>query len=139
MRIGLLPLLLINCLTVVIYANPTRGQEILNKKVDLVAQQKEVKVILNEISKTTGEKFVYSAKKAPTPTKVSLSAINQRLAEVLDKLLTPLDIFYHVSGDQVVLMRKGDDDNTQYFFDPETEKKTLDEASVAKLITGKVT
>jgi len=139
MRIGLLPMLLINCLTVVIYANPTRGQEILNKKIDLVAQQKEVKIILNEISKTAGVKFVYSAQKIPSHQKVSFTAYNQRLADVLDKLLTPLNIFYHVSGDQVVLMRKGDDDNTRYLFNTEAEKKTMDEATVAKLITGKVT
>lgn len=139
MRIGLLPLLLINCLTVMIYANPTRGQEVLNKKLDLVVQQQEIKSILNQISKTTGVKFVYSAQKVPTHKKVSFSAYNQRLAEVLDKLLAPLDIFYHVSGEQVVLMKRGDDDNTQYFFNSETEKKTLDEAAVAKLITGKVT
>src|SRR5882757_6099870 len=139
MRIGLLPLLLINCLTVMIYANPTRGQEILNKKIDLVAQQEEVKAILNQISKSAGVKFVYSAQKVPAHKKVSFSAYNQRLAEILDKLLAPLDIFYHVSGDQVVLMRKGDDDNTQYFFSPETDKKTLYDVSIAKLITGKVT
>jgi len=139
MRIGLLPLLLINCLTVMIYANPTRGQELLNKKIDLVAQQEEVKAILNQISRTTGAKFVYSAQKVPAHKKVTLLAYNQRLAEVLDKLLAPLDIFYHVSGDQVVLMRKGDDDNTQYFFSSDADKKTLDETTVAKLITGKVT
>ncbi|HTI11654.1 MAG TPA: TonB-dependent receptor [Puia sp.] len=122
-----------------IYANPTRGQEILNKKIDLVAQQQEVKAILNQISKSAGVKFVYSAEKVPAHKKVSLSAYNQRLAEILDRLLAPLDIFYHVSGDQVVLMRRGDDDNTYYLFSPETEKKTMDETSDAKLISGKVT
>lgn len=122
-----------------IYANPTRGQEVLDKKMDLVARQEEVKTILGEISKTTGVKFVYSAQKVPTHTKVSLSAYNQRLAEILDRLLAPLDIFYHVSGNQVVLMRKGDDDNAQYFFNADIDKKALNEAAAARLITGKVT
>jgi len=139
MRIGLLPLLLINCLAVVIYASPINGQEVLNKKISLVAQQEEMKTILTAIGKAAGVKFVYSAQKIPTHKKMTVSANNQRLAEVLDGLLSPLNIFYHVSGLQVVLMQKGDDDNTQYLFDAEADKNTLEAATLGKVITGKIT
>src|SRR5579859_3496119 len=91
MRIGLLPLLLINCLAIVIYASPINGQEILNQRIDLVAQHKEVRTILTDISKIAGIKFVYSAQKIPSRKKVSVLAFNRKLGDVLDKFLTPLD------------------------------------------------
>ena len=140
MRIGLLPLLLINCLAVVIYANPTNGQEILNKKIDLVAEQKEVKTVLNDISRIADIKFVYSAQKIPARKKVSVLAHDRRLGDVLDVLLEPLDIFYHVSGNQIVLMRKGDDDASMVMMlkdDP--NKKEIVGEYVAKVVTGRVT
>ncbi|MHA4808684.1 TonB-dependent receptor [Flavitalea flava] len=139
MRIGLLPLILINCLAVVIYASPTNGQEILNKRIDLVVRQKEIKSVLNEISKTAGVRFVYSAQKIPASKKVSLLAYNRKLSDILDILLEPLNIFYHISGNQVVLMRKGDDDNTLFLFNAEADKSILDGASVEKIVSGKVT
>jgi TonB-linked SusC/RagA family outer membrane protein len=139
MRIGLLPLLLITCFAGVMYASPTIGQEVLDKKISIVANQQEMKAILNEISKAAGVKFVYSAQKIPARKRLTVSANNQRLAEVLDALLSPLNIFYHVSGYQVVLMQKGDDDNTQYYIDPEAYKSTLDAAALDKVVTGKVT
>jgi len=140
MRIGLLPLSLINCFAVVIYANPTNGQEILNQRIDLNAQQKEVRTILNDISKIAGVKFVYSAQKIPSRKKVTVLAVNRKLSDVLDKFLTPLDIFYHISGNQVVLMHKGDEANP--FPEPANPtdiKATESQGFVIKVITGKVT
>src|SRR5258705_9523225 len=139
MKIGVLAFLLTSCLVGVIYASPTNGQEVLNKKISVIAQQEEMKTILNAIGKAAGVKFVYSAQKIPARKRLTVSANNQRLAEVLDGLLSPLNIFYHVSGFQVVLMQKGDDDYTQYFLDPEAYKSTLDAPTLEKVITGKVT
>jgi len=139
MRIGLLPLLFITCLAGVIYASPTNGQEVLDKKISLQAQQEEMKTILTAISKAAGVKFVYSAQKIPSRKRMTVSANNQRLAEVLDGLLSPLNILYHVSGLQVVLMQKGDDENTRYLFDQEDYKSSLDAPTLERSITGKVT
>ncbi len=108
MRIGLLPLLMITTLTVVIQASPINGQEVLNKKINFIAEQKDVKTVLGEISKLAGIKFVYSSQRIPTRQKVSVVASDRRLGDVLDVLLQPLNICYQVSGTQVVLMRKGD-------------------------------
>ncbi len=139
MRIGLLPLLMINCMTAMIYANPSNGQEVLDKKINLVAEQKEVKTILNEISKLTEIKFVYSAQRVPCHQKVSLMAKDLKLSEVLDQLLTPLDIFYHLSGNQIVLMKKGDENNDLVILKDDDNKKVTDPASFTTVITGKVT
>ena len=95
MRIGLLPILLITTFAGTLYANHTNGQEVLSRKVSLVAEQKEVKAILNQLSKIADIKFVYSAQRIPCRQKVSLRAKDETLGDVLDELLLPLDIFYH--------------------------------------------
>jgi hypothetical protein len=53
MRIGLLPLLLITGFAGMMYARPVHGQEVLNQRINLVATNKEVKTVLNEISQLT--------------------------------------------------------------------------------------
>src|SRR5882762_10512259 len=138
MRNGLLPLLLINCMTAMIYANPTNGQEVLNRKINLVAEQKEVKTILAEISRLAEIKFVYSAQRIPCHQKVSVLAHDRKLSEVLDILLQPLEVFYNVSGNQIVLMKKGDETNDPVAI-KEEDKKPAEEVSITAVITGKVT
>ncbi|WP_246228588.1 TonB-dependent receptor [Paraflavitalea devenefica] len=141
MRIGLLPLLMITTLQVVIYANPTNGQEVLDKKINLIAEQKEVKIVLGEISKLAGIKFVYSAQRIPTRQKVSVVARDRRLGEVLDGLLQPLNICYQVSGTQVVLMRKGDGVgvNIAFYEEGSMDRPEATHEIPFKIITGKVT
>ncbi|MEO5681744.1 MAG: TonB-dependent receptor [Chitinophagaceae bacterium] len=139
MRIGLLPLLLLTTFAGTLYANHTSGQEVLNRKVSLVAEQKEVKAILTELSKIADIKFVYSAQRIPCKQKVSLRARNESLGDVLDELLVPLDIFYHVSGEQIVLMRKDSDDIAASISAKEADKNASADMYVAKVISGRVT
>ena len=139
MRIGLLPLLLITTCAGTLFANHIDGQEVLTRKVSLVADQKEVKAILNELSKIADIKFVYSAQRIPCKQKVSLRAKDEKLGDVLDELLMPLDIFYHVSGEQIVLMRKDGAANADILPVKEIDKSAVADLYVAKVITGKVT
>src|SRR5579859_4564864 len=138
MRNGLLPLLLVNCMTAMIYANPTHGQEVLDKRINLVAEQKEVKTVLTELGQMAEVRFVYSPQRVPCHQKISLTVKDLKLSEVLDQLLAPLDVFYHVSGNQIVLMRKGDDRNDLILF-KDNDKKIAGPASPALSITGRVT
>lgn len=140
MRIGLLPVLLIACLANVLYAKKTNGQEVLDKKINLVAEQKEVKLILTEISKLAEINFVYSAQRIPCRKKVSVSAHDTRLGDILDDMFEPMNIFYFVSGKQIVLMRKGDDNPVPVTLkDQSGDKKVEAERDPAKTVTGKVT
>lgn len=140
MRIGLLPLLLITALNVVLQASPVNGQEVLNTKINLIAEQKEVKTVLGEISKLAGIKFVYSAQRIPTRQKVSVVARDRRLGDVLDGLLRPLNICYQVSGNQVVLMRKGDGlaVDIAYYEEGSTDRSAGPIEIPYKVVTGKV-
>ena len=139
MRIGLLPLLLVSCLVVVVNANTGKGQEILSRKINLVAEQKEVKTILLELSRLAAIKFVYSAQRIPARKKVDVYARDKKLGEVLDNLLLPLNIFYHASGDQIVLMRKGDDDNEILEQKDAALARADSSILIVKPISGKVT
>jgi TonB-linked SusC/RagA family outer membrane protein len=139
MRIGLLPLLLITGFTGIMYARPVHGQEVLNQRINLVADNKEVKTVLNEISQLADIKFVYSSQRIPVKQKISVIARNQRLGEVLEILLSPLNVLYFVSGNQIVLMRKGEAYNLAMFITDDPRKSLLEEETPAKTITGKVT
>lgn len=139
MRIGLLPILLITTSAGTLFANNLDGQEVLNRKVSLVAEQKEVKAILNELSKIADIKFVYSAQRIRCRQKVSMRAKDEKLGDILDELLLPLDIFYFVSGDQIVLVRKDGTDSTVVLLLKETDKVAVADLYVPKVITGKVT
>ncbi|HTL07183.1 MAG TPA: carboxypeptidase-like regulatory domain-containing protein, partial [Chitinophagaceae bacterium] len=139
MRIGLLPILLITICAGTMYANGIKAQEVLNRKVSLVAEQKEVKAILTELSKMADIKFVYSAQRIPCKQKVSLRAKDQTLGDVLDELLVPLDIFYQVSGEQIVLMRKDADAGVLGVSTNAIEKNNTLEYAPAKVVTGRVT
>src|ERR1044072_6632096 len=115
MRIGLLPLLFITGFAGIVYARPVHGQEILDQNINLLAGNKEVKTVVNEISRLTDIKFVYSSQRIPARQRVSVIARNLSLREVLEKVFQPLNILYYVSGRQIVLMQKGDPFNLQQF------------------------
>jgi TonB-linked SusC/RagA family outer membrane protein len=139
-RIGLLPVLFIACFAGTSYAKHDPAEDILDKKISLVAEQKEVKAILTDISKLTEIKFVYSAQRIPAHRKVSLLAYDQRVGDILNLLLQPLDVLYYVSGSQIVLMKKGEESSflTKLKADQLDGKKIPDKEYFYKSITGKV-
>ncbi len=106
MRAGLLPLLLLFILCGTAYADHAEGQQLLDKKIKVQVEGAELKTVLSKLSQIADVKFVYSAQKIPLQAIVTLDAKDERLEEVLDKLLSPLLIDYKVTGNQVVLMNK---------------------------------
>jgi TonB-dependent starch-binding outer membrane protein SusC len=140
MRIGLLPLILLTGFAGVLSARPLNGQEILNRKINFVADQKEIRTVLTELGKLADIKFVYSAQRIPARQKVSLVANNRRLGDILDNILQPLNIVYYVSGNQIVLTRKGDTYNLSLLIKDQLPLlPELSSSVVIKPITGKVT
>ncbi len=106
-RMRLHRLLLSIFLIGLVYSTPAQAEEgVLDKRITLVVRQKQVRDVLNEISKLVEIKFVYSSQKIPSRKKVSILATDQKVKEVLDLLLEPLDVLYYVSGNQVVLIKK---------------------------------
>ena len=121
-------------------ASPRYADDVLDKKISLVVEQQEVRSILTDISKLAEIKFVYSAQRIPCRKKVSLQATDERLGDVLTTLLSPLDILYYVSGNQIVLTKKTEDaaflTGLKIISDDKKESPAI---SLFKAITGKIT
>jgi len=135
---GLLSLLFLVCFSKFSLANPGNGDDVLDKKISLIVQQKEVKSILTEISKLAEIKFVYSSQRIPCKKKVSLQVHDKKLSEVLNSLFIPLDVLYYVSGSQIVLMKKGDEKESMEKLVSQPEG-TITPELFYKNISGKVT
>lgn len=139
---GLVPLLIIIFLPgMMMYARSDGyhgNEELLDKKISLVAEQKEVKVILSEISKLAEIKFVYSSQRIPARRKVSILVTDQKLGEVLNLLLGPLDVLYYVAGSQIVLMKKGEEGESLLKL-KDLPLGKISKEIFYKTITGKIT
>jgi len=131
-----LPSLLIVTLTQKARAE-TPVDDVLSRKISIVAEQKEMKSVLNEISKLAEIKFVYSAQRIPCRKKVSVLARDEKLGDVLNSLLSPLDLLYYVSGNQIVLMKKGEEGIL--LRNLSDDKSEISPTLFFKTITGKVT
>jgi len=140
-RVGFLPLVFQIFFCGIVYAAPRETKDVLDKKISLVAEQKEVRNVLTEISKLAEIKFVYSAQRIPARKKVSLLVQDEKLGNVLNSLLMPLDVLYYVSGDQIVLMKKDEEMSflAKFREDMQANKKIDDKDFFYKSITGRIT
>lgn len=129
-------------ITALAYSTPAQAspEGILDKKITLIADQKEMRDVLKEISRMVEVKFVYSSQKVPVRKKVSVLATNQSVKDVLDRLLDPLNLIYYVSGNQVVLMQKTDREEMMVKLNDMVNNGPSNQgAYYFKPITGKVT
>lgn len=103
MRIGFLHL----CLALIFIgagkAGPAAGQNLLSQRISLNFENKEIREVLRAIEKRAKVRFVYSPQVIPVHKTLSVSAENQSLAEVLDKILSPLQVMFEVSGEHIIL------------------------------------
>ena len=103
MRISLLQLLLTVALTNGALA--AKGQELLEQRVSLRLDNNTIRQALLTLEKTAHVKFVYSRQIVHIDQKVSLSATEEKLAVVLERLLKPLQLRYVVTGSQIAIVR----------------------------------
>ncbi|CCH53990.1 TonB-dependent receptor [Fibrisoma limi BUZ 3] len=105
MQISLFQVVLAVAFAGVTLAHDGRGQELLNRRINLTCSNQSVESVLEQIEKTAQVRFLYSSELIRADRRVSLSLQNQPLAAVLDKLLKPLQINYEVSSEQIILKR----------------------------------
>ncbi|QHW01181.1 SusC/RagA family TonB-linked outer membrane protein [Spirosoma endbachense] len=99
------PLLLVLLLAGMTYGRDGLAQDLLNRSVTVEVEQRELKVVLSQLEKMAKVRFSY-VPSLIRDRKVSLTAQNQPLEEVLNKLLRPLHIQYAVSGGYIILNRE---------------------------------
>ncbi|HVM87518.1 MAG TPA: SusC/RagA family TonB-linked outer membrane protein [Puia sp.] len=130
MKVSLLQILLTLSFISYSFAKKANGQDVLDKKVSLNLSSKEIKTVLKTISTTTQVGFTYSNNTIPNKQKITVIANDERLGDLLNRILNPFSISFEVIGNQIVLKRSDlklvaqlDDSNEEKF----------------KLVTGTVT
>lgn len=111
------------------------AQEFLNRPVSFDIQNKDIRTALSLVEKSAKVKFSYEPTIIPKNEKTSLSANRERLALVLDRLLSPLGLTYEVSGKYIILVKKNKYTDGSSF-------NSADESNISShqtQISGKVT
>ena len=91
------------------WAGNSYSQETLARTVTLQIENQDLRSALATIERNARVKFSYDLAIIPEG-KVNLRARGESLAEVLEKLLTPLRISYSVSGKYIVLSRRQEEE-----------------------------
>jgi len=109
MRITIPQLLLAALFAFSTYGRGAHAQEALDKRISLTVSNVEIKTVLRRIQQMADVKFVYSSKMIDASRKVSFSASEERLGELLDAILKPMHASYRVINDHIMLFREEDD------------------------------
>ncbi|NIG56382.1 SusC/RagA family TonB-linked outer membrane protein [Chitinophaga sp. Cy-1792] len=105
MRVALLQISLLLCFITCAFADGVRAQEILNTRLSLNLPPTELKGVLKKITEKTSVNFTYSNTTLTTHQRVELVAREERLGDVLERILTPLHLTYEVINEQIVLKK----------------------------------
>ncbi|MBD2700080.1 TonB-dependent receptor [Spirosoma sp. BT702] len=105
MKISSLQILLALVLTHVGFASDGVAQELLSRRVTISAQNEDVEVTIRRIEKQANVQFLFSREIIQSKRKINYQAKNEQLSQVLDRILTPLDLIYEVVGQQIVIKR----------------------------------
>lgn len=110
MRITLTQVFMMIAVTTLVTAAPSRGQEILNRKVSLDVHDKDIKAVLSEIEKQTSVVFTYRSKLIKPSRKISMTVSEAPLAHVLKELFDPgIGVFAMDDEEEIVLRPIADD------------------------------
>jgi len=104
MKITFSQILFFILMTGLTYSKPTYAQEVLNKKINLSVQDKNLSDVLKLLAKTHQVEFVYNQDVVQTNRKVSAQFENQTIKQVLDQLLAQYHITYKVFKTKIILI-----------------------------------
>ncbi len=105
-RVALLPMALATLLIQLTVARPQLKQDLLNQRISIEVKNRSLTEILTEIEKKAPVKFVYSNNFFQPFTNLSLSARQDKLQTVLDKLFRPLNIGYQLMDKGYIILKK---------------------------------
>lgn len=107
MKFSMLQMLLAVMLSGVVIASPENsyGQTVLDEVISIRVENQKVKIILAQIERSIKTRFTYNPQSIPVNEKVSLVSENEKLSDVLDRLLSPFKVQYEVSGEYIILSK----------------------------------
>ncbi len=141
MKISIIQMIM-SCIFVgVSLANDVKGQEVLERRLNLDVANEKIKSILSTIEKNANVKFSYSPQVIKADRKTTFTAQDTPLGEVLNILFSQLDIGYSVSGNNIILKRIENEGKSYQdmstFLGLKTDE-TVTMQSVAFIVTGSV-
>jgi TonB-linked SusC/RagA family outer membrane protein len=86
-----------------LYASEISGQEILDKKVSISAENLTLSKVLSKVQKQTGVKFLYSPNTIEADRRISFSIADKTLGVFITEVIKPLSIDYKIVNDQILL------------------------------------
>jgi TonB-linked SusC/RagA family outer membrane protein len=92
-------------------AENVRAQDLLNQNITINLKNESVKEVLRQINKLTSVRFTYNSTLSLANKKVSVSANDKPLYQVLDEIFTPLKISYVVQN-KLILLKQADPEKT---------------------------
>ena len=105
MRLTFYQLVCIGLLSAMAYAHTTPAQDLLNRGISLELKNVTLQKALSQIEQKAKIRFAYSSDLVGVQRQVSITANQERLSLVLDKLFLPIGIAYRVSNDQILLSK----------------------------------
>ena len=85
------------------FATDSNAQTLLEQKVTIQVQDADVRSVLRQVEQQTEARFVYNSRLIRSGRKLTLSARQETLASVLNRILKPLQIDYEVSSNMILL------------------------------------
>lgn len=87
----------------------TRPDEVV---ITYVAYNKPLKIILKDLSKVSGVNIIFSESRIPSEKLINISANGEKLGSVLTVVLDDYDLTYKIVGDQLVIVKNENINNT---------------------------
>jgi TonB-linked SusC/RagA family outer membrane protein len=106
MKISIIQMVLAICFVSFCYSRDADAQGMLETRISIRIEDKSLKTVLTKLEKEAKVRFMYSVEVIQADRTVVLNAKNQPLGEVLETLLSPLNILYRSTDNGIVLTPK---------------------------------
>lgn len=119
-------------ITGVSFAGVSNAQQALDKTLTLHVKNGSLKEILRQIESKVDVKFAYTRDAIASLKGISISVTNEKLRDVLDRLLRPYGIRYEVLGQQIILNQFSEQES------PDKGEGSIEKENADEVVTGKV-
>ncbi len=112
-------------------AHTNHAQELLDREVSVNAANLPLNEVLDKVGASIGIKFAYSPNHLELAEKITVHATSKKLGELLNELLTPREIEYHVQeGTNFIVLKKIRERYVDIPIEPSTNGSTQDESAL---------
>ncbi|MFD2932808.1 TonB-dependent receptor [Spirosoma flavum] len=103
MRITLIQWFLVCAFAGISWAHDGKAQQLLDQRITILVEGQNVKKVLHQIEKQVDARFVFSSQLIQSNRKISVHSQAEPLADVLNRILKPLQLTYEVSGNNIII------------------------------------